>query len=150
MSSIETVINYIDKNINDDNIKNFIDYKNDLLAQNNSYNKSIYDSFFKFIKKDIMDKIKDTLKSDYHLRCNISDHFIMRLICRFGDTPVDFIMNDISRAYNNRSKYSKEKGRLQGNFYKVVYSEKDNILITITTFFNYNNCKNRHRKKRRS
>ena len=136
-------------------LKDFLKYINDVNFNENNHKltKDVANKyFFKYITDIDREIFRILLTTRYDLPFKLSDHFIMRLIIRFGNTPVDFLMNDILRIYRNRSNQSKSKGILKGNFYKIIYNNTDNTLVTITSFNDYqlsfHRAKKSYRKKR--
>lgn len=90
------------------------------------YRQSMYLGFRVEIRKKII--------SDFQFSFYIKDHFISRLIARFKDKSIDFIMNDIRVAYNSRNhkNYAKSK-TLKGEQLKIIYNRENNEVVSAFT-----------------
>ena len=120
-------------------LKTFLEYMKDINYNdgNHKLTKEITDKYFESMTNIDREIFRILLANEFNTPYKLSDHFIMRLIIRFGNNSVDFIMNDINRIWKNRSNKSKRKGVLIGDFYKIIYNNNDNTLITITSFNDY-------------
>ena len=112
---------------------NIIDKKN-----NKRY--PIYNKYFmNLIPLSLRLYFNKRIKIDFNLPCLLSNHFILRLLSRFKDENISIIMNDINRILNNRSNIGLSNNsnsiiELYGLFYSIVYSNINNILLTIIPY----------------
>lgn len=80
----------------------------------------------------VRQRVIDRIIEDFNLPYNIQDHFVARLLCRFKNKPINFIFDDIKRAYKRRKAIGNDtEGSLRGQYIKIIYNRINNEVVTV-------------------
>lgn len=105
---------------------------------------SLNNDFDSIIPLKLRKYLNMMIKLDFNLPCLLSNHFTIRLLSRFKNESIYKIMNDIQRAFTVKDSSSLGNGiiKLYGTFYSIVYSNINNILLTIIPYRQSDSDKN--------
>lgn len=134
-----TVGGYFQNVCRDKREKDQLDRLITLIDKKNESNIHIFDKDFRnYISYPLRMYFNLRLKIDFKLPCLVSNHFVLRLIDRFKNESIRLIMEDIVRVLGNSTNYIVFKGNgiieLFSIFYSIVYSNINNILLTIIPY----------------
>lgn len=88
--------------------------------------------YVSLVSKDLRRLIIKTIRNDFSLNPWLMDHFVCRLLCRFGNEPIDFMMRRIKEAYAKRKRHSSKKEEiLTGSDIRIIYNHKRNEIVTV-------------------
>lgn len=81
---------------------------------------------------EIRQLVLRTLRNDYQFSAKFIDHFVCRLLCRFRNDPIDFVMRRVKEAYAKRKKDTEKKEELlTGSDLRIIYNRERKEIITI-------------------
>ena len=109
------------------------------IVDNDNFNSDNYSDLKKFeemYEKLFSDRFRNFLinkiQEDFQLQFSLRTHFICRLMCRFKNTPIEFIIRDIKRIYKLRkSKFNIGKKTIFGDTCGIIYDNSKNEIVTI-------------------
>jgi hypothetical protein len=115
----------------------------------NRYNSTYLDKFESMYKQLLPLTLRSymikTLIEEFEIPAKIKDHLMCRLLCRFKDKNIDFIIQDMKIALKSKNEIKRGKV-LRGKTCLILYSVKTDTIISI---YETNNIKSfsRIRKK---
>lgn len=95
--------------------------------------KIFYSVYQKLIPVSERFRISEEFVKEFELTYRVKDHFITRLICRFRNALIDFMINEMTKAYRGKHVYKKKYNdyTLTGSFVKMIYNKEQNTMVTI-------------------
>ena len=109
-----------------------------IIDKSNNKREPIYNKYFtSIIPISLRLYFNKRVKIDFNLPCLLSNHFVLRLLSRFKEENIITIMNDINKILSNKNNITiKCNGviELYGLFFSIIYSNINNILLTIIPY----------------
>lgn len=82
----------------------------------------------------VRNDIRKIMITDFQFPFFIRDHFVSRLIARFRDKAIDFVMTDIKYAYKTRKHRKNLRSKvLTGVQLKIIYNKENNEVVSAFT-----------------
>lgn len=92
--------------------------------------KHFHEEILKTLRKENnLNRVKEALNRDFQLNSKISDHFLVMLLTRHGESCIDFIMRKVEYGI----KRCRQTGvtKIYANDCAVAYDPMKNVLVTI-------------------